>query len=95
LERLMNRYFRRAPCPARSRALERLSFLIHRAESSGARGVVFLIQKFCTPHLADIPILTEELRKQNLPAILVEIDEGGRMEGQARTRLESFFEMLR
>lgn len=95
LERLMNRYFQRIPCPARTRAKERAPILSALAENAGARGIVFLTQKFCTPHLADIPIVAAELKERNLPSILIEIDEGGCMEGQARTRLESFFEMLR
>lgn len=53
-----------------------------------------MLQKFCTPHLADLPILTDELKKAGLPALIFEMDETGSMEGQLRTRLESFFEMI-
>jgi len=56
--------------------------------------VVFLIQKFCTPHLGDHPTLKAGLRKLNIPSIMIEIEEAGTMEGQNRTRLVSFFEML-
>jgi benzoyl-CoA reductase/2-hydroxyglutaryl-CoA dehydratase subunit BcrC/BadD/HgdB len=63
-------------------------------ERSGAKGVVFLIQKFCTPHLADVPTLSKELKERGYPSIMIEVDETWQIQGQLRTRLESFFEML-
>jgi benzoyl-CoA reductase/2-hydroxyglutaryl-CoA dehydratase subunit BcrC/BadD/HgdB len=68
--------------------------LIDLARRSGARGVVFLIQKFCTPHLTDIPILGRELKEAGLPSLVIEMEETGVMEGQTATRLQGFFEMM-
>lgn len=53
-----------------------------------------MLQKFCTPHLADYPTLSNELRKEGVPSILIEMDETWQMEGQLKTRIEGFFEML-
>ncbi len=94
MDRLIDRYIRRFPCPSRARAVDRAPQLINLIRRSGAKGVVFLLQKFCTPHLADLPILNEALKKEGLPSIVVEMEETGFMEGQLRTRLESFFEMI-
>jgi benzoyl-CoA reductase/2-hydroxyglutaryl-CoA dehydratase subunit BcrC/BadD/HgdB len=94
LDRLMDRYLRRFPCPARARAENRVPLMVDLIRRSGALGVVFMFQKFCTPHLADHPILSEELGKEGIPSILVEMDEMGIMESQMRTRLEGFSEML-
>lgn len=93
LDRLVDRTFERFPCPARSRATTRAKQLLTLMNRSGARGVILLVQKFCTPHLADVPILSAELKKNGFPVLLLEIDETWRMEGQLKTRLESFFEM--
>jgi benzoyl-CoA reductase/2-hydroxyglutaryl-CoA dehydratase subunit BcrC/BadD/HgdB len=93
--RLIDRYMNRVPCPARSRAKDRATLLVRLIERSGARGVVFLFQKFCTPHLADHPILLAELKKKHIPSTTIEMDEAGINEGQMRTRFEAFFEMLR
>jgi len=93
-ERLMDRYINRFPCPARSRAVDRAPLLVDLMQRSGARGVVFLFQKFCTPHLADHPTLTEEFKKDGIPSVAIEMEETGVNEGQLRTRLEAFFEML-
>ena len=93
MDRLIDRYMNRFPCPARSRAVDRSRRLLDLARDSGARGVIFVVQKFCTPHLADYPAVSETLKKNGIPAILVEMDETWQMEAQLKTRLESFFEM--
>lgn len=94
MERLIDRTMHRFPCPTRSRAEDRLPLLLDRIRRTGVRGVVFLLQKFCTPHLADVPALTQMLKAAGVPAMVVEMDESWRIDGQHQTRLESFFEML-
>jgi benzoyl-CoA reductase/2-hydroxyglutaryl-CoA dehydratase subunit BcrC/BadD/HgdB len=94
MERLIDRYTRRLPCPARSRAEDRISVIFDLLKRSGARAVIFLFQKFCTPHLADHPVLSEALKKEGIPSLALEMGEMGADEGQSRTRLEAFFEML-
>ena len=91
---LIDRYLRRFPCPSRSRASDRLPEIKKLIASSGAKGVIFIFQKFCMSHLADQPVLAEELKKENIQSILIEIEENGISEGQTRTRLEAFFEMV-
>ena len=64
IEQLIDRYMNRLPCPARSRATDRAVLLIRLIERSRARGVVFLFQKFCTPHLADHPFLVSRVEEK-------------------------------
>jgi bcr-type benzoyl-CoA reductase subunit C len=94
IDRLMDRHFKRFPCPARIKAQERAPILLDLARGSGARGVVFILQKFCTPHLADLPVLLDALQAEGLRGLVVEMEETGFNEGQLRTRVESFLEML-
>lgn len=94
LARLVDRYMSRFPCPSRSRAEDRLPLILDLAERSGARGVVFVLQKFCTPHLADVPTLTDRLREKGLYSLVLEMDETWQVDGRVRTRLEGFMEML-
>jgi benzoyl-CoA reductase/2-hydroxyglutaryl-CoA dehydratase subunit BcrC/BadD/HgdB len=93
LNRLIDRYMRRFPCPARSTVEERVPMVKELVGKSGARGVIFLFQKFCTPHLADYPALAAELKNEGIPVLLVEMDESGNIEGQLKTRFGAFFEM--
>jgi benzoyl-CoA reductase/2-hydroxyglutaryl-CoA dehydratase subunit BcrC/BadD/HgdB len=95
IERLIDRYMNRFPCPSRSKAEDRITMISELIKRSGAEGVVFLFQKFCTPHLADHPALAKQLKQMGIPSIVVEMEEAGVNEGQLRTRLEAFFEMLR
>lgn len=94
IERLMDRHFGRFPCPARRKAQERVPLLADLAAGAGAKGVVFLVQKFCTPHLADIPVVLDSLRARGIRGLVVELEEGGLNEGQLRTRLQTFLEIL-
>ena len=93
MNRLIDRYMNRSPCPARIRAVLRGADLGTLAKQTGARGIIFVVQKYCTPHLSDFPILSVELRQQGYPVLLIEMDESWQVSGQTRTRLESFFEM--
>ncbi len=93
-DRLMDRHFRRFPCPARMKAQERAPLLVDLAKGSRAKGVIFLLQKFCTPHLADLPVVVEALKTEGVRGLIVEMEETGLNEGQLRTRVESFLEML-
>ena len=94
MERLIDRYIRRFPCPARSTIQDRVPRVRELVEKSGARGVIFLFQKFCTPHLADYPALAGELKNNGLPVLLMEMDESGNIEGQLKTRFGAFFETI-
>lgn len=94
IERLMYRYLQRLPCPSRSRAQERLPFLIDLIHESNAKGVLFILQKFCTPHLADEPVLRDALSREGIKSMVVELEATGVQEGQLSTRLQGFVEML-
>jgi benzoyl-CoA reductase/2-hydroxyglutaryl-CoA dehydratase subunit BcrC/BadD/HgdB len=94
IDRVIDRHHKRFPCPARSRATQRAEQLATLVTRAKARGVLLLIQKFCTPHLADIPIISADLKEKGYPVMLVELDETGRVEGPLKTRLESFLEMM-
>lgn len=94
VERLMDRHFDRFSCPARRKAQDRAPLLAELAAGAGAKGVVFLIQKFCTPHLADIPVVQGSLRDRGIRCLVVELEEGGMNEGQLRTRFQTFLDML-
>jgi len=94
LEQVGNRIMKRFPCPARSRQSQRIPLVLDLVKSSGAQGVIFLFQKFCTPHLADYPAVCGALKDAGIPSILLELDGNAGMEAQALTRLETFAGMV-
>jgi len=94
MDRLIDRYMHRFPCPSRSNIEDRVPRIKELVDRSGAKGVIFLFQKFCTPHLADYPALSEALRNDDIPVLSIEMDESGNIEGQLKTRFGAFFEMI-
>lgn len=91
---LARAYREREPCPTRHPPDRRLQCLLARVEELGARGVVFLLQKFCDSHAFDLPYLRSELGLRGIPSLLLEVEQGALARGQARTRLEAFAEMM-
>jgi benzoyl-CoA reductase/2-hydroxyglutaryl-CoA dehydratase subunit BcrC/BadD/HgdB len=64
------------------------------AEESGADGVVACIMKFCELEEFDYPLYSKTLESAGIPLLYLEVDNIGRSLEQARTRIQSFAEML-
>ena len=64
------------------------------AQDHTAGGVIFLNFKFCEPHAFDYPYLKEMLQGQNIPSLLLEIDQELPAAGQLATRIEAFIETM-
>lgn len=90
---LAERYMGRTPCPTRDSARARSVRLEALLEASGAGSVLFLVQKFCDPHLADIPLLREFLAGKAIPSLVLELEDEGPSAEQWKTRLETFFHL--
>ncbi|OHD62762.1 MAG: hypothetical protein A2176_14785 [Spirochaetes bacterium RBG_13_51_14] len=92
---LAERYAERINCPAKHASVDaRGRNLVDIVKQHQAEGVVFLILKFCDPHSFDYPYLKEYLDRENIPSLLLELEEHTPPEGQLATRFESFIEML-
>lgn len=92
---LAERYMGRTPCPTRDSAEARSKRLAELLSASGAGSVLFILQKFCDPHLADVPLLREWLSGQGIPSLLLELEDEGPSVEQWKTRLETFFHLGR
>lgn len=73
---------------------ERLAYLKLLAQSTGAKGIVFYVVKFCEPELFYLPTLRAGLQQANLPSVVIEFDLNDGLSQQSRTRLEAFVEMI-
>ena len=72
----------------------RIQHLKGLAESSGAKGVIFLEIKFCEPELFYLPLLCQALKKAGLPSLVLEVELNDPFTHQLRTRIEAFLEMI-
>ncbi len=95
MEAITNRYFERMECPAKHRGTEsRFNNLKDLVDKHHASGVIILQLKFCDPHSFDYPYLKEYLDNENIPSILLELEDADQNLGPVRTRLETFIEII-
>jgi benzoyl-CoA reductase/2-hydroxyglutaryl-CoA dehydratase subunit BcrC/BadD/HgdB len=95
LKAITARYLERIICPAKHLQLKgRGENLIRMVKESKADGVVFLLLKFCDPHAFDYPYIKEMLEKENIPCMLLDMEEQLPSGGQLQTRLETFTQIL-
>jgi len=95
IERIATRYTERLICPAKHFSLtQRGENIVRIAREHKADGVIFLLLKFCDPHDFDYPYMKEFLDKEQIPNMLLEIEDQLPAEGQLLTRFETFMHML-
>ena len=95
VEAIADRYFNRMVCPAKHRGTTtRGEHLIQQVRAHRIDGVVFLFLKFCDPHGFDYPYMKSFTDEAGIPALLLEVEEQLPSEGQFRTRVETFIDML-
>lgn len=95
IEALARRYVTRTPCPSRLPVGRRLEFILEGMRQCRAEGLIFVIQKFCDPHLAEQPILSDALKEAGIPNTVIETEHRiGPGKEQIRTRVQGFLEMI-
>lgn len=95
LDALVKQYFDSPPCPTKCHTQrQRYDFIKNKIDAAGAKGVVFYNVKFCEPESYDHPFLTDSLRKNNIPNLVLETEINETSTGQIKTRFEAFVEIL-
>ena len=64
------------------------------AMKENATGVIYCQMKFCDPEEYDYPICRSMLLGAGIPTLFLEIDQQSTSCEQARTRVQSFTEMI-
>ena len=95
LEAIAQRYLDRDICPAKHAGLtDRGESLVRMVQEHQADGVVFMLLKFCDPHAFDYPYIKEMLERENIPCMLLDMEEQLPAGGQLQTRFETFIQIL-
>ena len=95
IEALTDRYFNAYFCPTKYKGAQaRLETLTKDVQDSGARGVIFLLYKYCEAHFFDYPDLKAALEAKGIPTLLLEVEDPSYSMGQLKTRIQAFVEML-
>jgi benzoyl-CoA reductase/2-hydroxyglutaryl-CoA dehydratase subunit BcrC/BadD/HgdB len=68
--------------------------LIDMVKEKNADGVVVWMMKFCDPEEFDFPVIKSEIEAAGIPLLYIEIEQQMSSFEQARTRIQSFAEMI-
>lgn len=74
---------------------ERVSFLLNKAERTGAKGILLYNPKFCEPELFDFPSLKKDLATRNISIQYIEHEILKEVPHQTSQRIQAFLEVLR
>jgi benzoyl-CoA reductase/2-hydroxyglutaryl-CoA dehydratase subunit BcrC/BadD/HgdB len=95
LEALASAYFSLPPCSTRNSPLkDRLNYLMGKIESTGAKGVIFSLIKFCDPEYFNLPVIMQELKLKDIPFLSIETEVNQTIDSQTLTRIQAFSEMI-
>ena len=95
LSALADSYFVRIPHATVVGTGDRLSYILEQIRENDLKGVIFIHLKFCEPLVFDYPDLKKGLDQRGIPNLLLETQLHSFNEGQIRTRLQAFSEILR
>ena len=95
MQAISQRYLSRVTCPSKYPAQNRPTFLMDRIQESGAVGVIILGEKFCDPHLFDIPAVRTKLETAGVSTLWLETELVATGREQLTIRLETFLDVLR
>jgi benzoyl-CoA reductase/2-hydroxyglutaryl-CoA dehydratase subunit BcrC/BadD/HgdB len=95
LEGLTERYFDSFFCPTKYMGVQvPIETMVNDVQESGARGIIFLLYKYCEAHFFDYPDLKLALESKGIPTLLLEVEDPSYSIGQLKTRIQAFVEML-
>lgn len=79
---------------ATDRKKSRVQMLVDMVKETGADAVIICMMKFCDPEEFDYPIIYKRLEEEGIQSLNLEIDQQSASFEQARTRIQSFIEMI-
>jgi bcr-type benzoyl-CoA reductase subunit C len=95
IEGLTNRYLASFLCPTKYKgAYAHAETLLKEVQKSGAKGVIFLLYKYCETHFFDYPDLKQVLESKGFPTLLLEVEDPSYSIEQLKIRIQAFVEML-
>ena len=95
IEGLTNRYFTSFFCPTKYKGVHaHIETLLKEVLKSRAKGVIFLLYKYCETYFFDYPDLKQALESKGIPTLLLEVEDPSYSIGQLKIRIQAFVEML-
>ena len=95
LKGLINRYLSKVTCPSKYPSQNRPAFVLDRIRESSAQGVIIIGEKFCDPHLFDLPAIQKKIEALGVSTLWLETELAASGQEQLMTRIESFMGILK
>jgi benzoyl-CoA reductase/2-hydroxyglutaryl-CoA dehydratase subunit BcrC/BadD/HgdB len=94
LASLARRYLNKSPCMRMADLGLKLKEIENDIIKKHIEGIIFISLKFCDTVLYSFPLLKERLNQMGIPALYLEMEYNNFSEGQLKTRIQAFLEML-
>ena len=94
LKAISNRYIEKLPCPCKSPNEERHEFLLSSLRQGDVQGVIFVMERYCDPHLFDYPFLRKKFEGMKIPVLEIDSELGVSGQEQLRTRIQTFIDIV-
>jgi benzoyl-CoA reductase/2-hydroxyglutaryl-CoA dehydratase subunit BcrC/BadD/HgdB len=95
IEGLIERYFTSFLCPTKHKGVQaHIETLLREVQKSEAKGVIFLLYKYCETHYFDYPDLKFALESKGIPTLLLEVEDPSYTKEQLKIRIQAFVEMF-
>jgi benzoyl-CoA reductase subunit C len=94
LEAISRRYLSNFPCARMVPSDERFDRILQLVRDYKVDGVISQIIRYCVPYAHDLPLLTDRLKKVDIPLLSLDVEYGTSGSGQIGTRVQAFLEML-
>lgn len=94
LKSIAYRYMNKPQCMRMANLEAKLEELENNIGNNRIDGVIFITLKFCDNTLYFFPLLKQKLNKLKIPTLYLEIEYNNFSEGQVKTRIQAFLEML-
>jgi benzoyl-CoA reductase subunit C len=94
LNSIAERYLNKPPCMRMADLGLKLAEIEKNVITNDIRGIIFISLKFCDTMLYSFPLLKYRLNELGIPVLYLEIEYNNFSEGQLKTRVQAFLEML-
>jgi len=94
LDRIAQRYMGKPACMRMADTGSKIKELKKKVEENGVQGIIFISLKFCDTMLYSFPLIRKELAALKIPVLYLEIEYNNFSEGQVKTRMQAFLEMI-
>jgi benzoyl-CoA reductase/2-hydroxyglutaryl-CoA dehydratase subunit BcrC/BadD/HgdB len=94
IESISKRYLYKPVCMRMADLGHKLKEVEEKAVGQKVKGLIFISLKFCDTMLYSFPLIKQRLLELKIPVLYLEIEYNNFSEGQLKTRVQAFLEML-